>query len=68
MSDSFKSKLNRRTALGTLTAFAAGLALVGCGSNDAEGAAVAPANIDGPPEKPNLKLGFIKLTDMAPLA
>lgn len=64
----FKGQLSRRTALGTLAAFAASVALVGCGSSDEGGSAVAPANIDGPPEKPNLKLGFIKLTDMAPLA
>ncbi len=64
----FKGHLTRRTALGTLAVFAAGLALSGCGSSEESGSAVAPANIDGPPEKPNLKLGFIKLTDMAPLA
>ena len=48
----------------------ASLALVACGSGNAEssGAKVAAADIDGPIEKPNLKLGFIKLTDMAPLA
>jgi nitrate/nitrite transport system substrate-binding protein len=69
MSDIFKGELNRRTAMGTLAGFAAALMLAGCsGGDDATTASVAAANIDGPPEKPNLKLGFIKLTDMAPLA
>ena len=68
MSETFKGQFNRRNILGTLAAFAAGLTLVGCGSNDAESVAVVPGNIDGPIEKPNIKLGFIKLTDMAPLA
>ncbi len=66
MSDTFKGKLNRRTAMGTLAGFAAALILTGCGDTDA--GTVVAANIDGPPEKPTLKLGFIKLTDMAPLA
>lgn len=69
MTDLFKGQLNRRTAMGTLAGFAAAIMLAGCSSGD-DGAAgpVAAANADGPPEKPNLKLGFIKLTDMAPLA
>ncbi|MXO88092.1 nitrate ABC transporter substrate-binding protein [Altererythrobacter aestuarii] len=46
----------------------ASLALAGCGSSDEAGETVAAANLDGAIEKPNLTLGFIKLTDMAPLA
>jgi len=54
---------------GVLAAIAAGLMVAACGSGDApKGEAVAAANLDGAIEKPNLKLGFIKLTDMAPLA
>ena len=68
MPGKFKGQFNRRTVLETLAALTAGLALAGCGSNDAKGTAVAPGSIDGPIEKPNIKLGFIKLTDMAPLA
>ncbi|MCB2067306.1 MAG: hypothetical protein KDE15_11790, partial [Erythrobacter sp.] len=63
MSHNFKAELTRRTALGTLAAFAAGLALAGCSRSGDAGTAVTAANIDGPPEKPQLKLGFIKLTD-----
>ena len=56
---------------GMLAAVAASLALAGCGSgggaaSGGDGAAAAKGN--GAVEKPNLKLGFIKLTDMAPLA
>jgi nitrate/nitrite transport system substrate-binding protein len=59
----------RRQALGMVGAAMASLALAGCGSSsDESGATVAAANLDGAVEKPNLKLGFIKLTDMAPLA
>ena len=49
----------------------ASLALVACGSGGTPsegGETVAAANLDGAIEKPNLTLGFIKLTDMAPLA
>ncbi|HSG33969.1 MAG TPA: CmpA/NrtA family ABC transporter substrate-binding protein [Sphingomonadaceae bacterium] len=55
---------------GMLAAVLAGLAVAACGSgtDDASGPAVAAANLDGTIEKPNLKFGFIKLTDMAPLA
>ena len=54
---------------GVLAAALAGLALAGCGSSGEEsGETVAAATIDGTVEKPNLTLGFIKLTDMAPLA
>jgi nitrate/nitrite transport system substrate-binding protein len=59
-------RFNRR---GVLAAALAGLALAGCGSNSGEGGdAVVAASVDGAIEKPSLKLGFIKLTDMAPLA
>jgi nitrate/nitrite transport system substrate-binding protein len=60
----------RRQVLGIVGAAMASLALAGCGSSGDEsgGATVAAADLDGPVEKPNLKLGFIKLTDMAPLA
>lgn len=67
MVEIFKGELNRRTAMGTLAGFAAALALAGCSGGE-ESATVVAADIDGPPEKPTLKLGFIKLTDMAPLA
>ncbi|MDD3798955.1 MAG: CmpA/NrtA family ABC transporter substrate-binding protein [Novosphingobium sp.] len=67
--DGFKGfKFDRR---GVLAAVAASLALAGCGSGGGDGAGgetVAAAAVDGAVEKPNLKLGFIKLTDMAPLA
>jgi nitrate/nitrite transport system substrate-binding protein len=65
MTQIFKGELSRRTAMGTLAGFAAALMLAGCSSDEST---VVAANIDGPPEKPTLKLGFIKLTDMAPLA
>lgn len=45
------------------------VALAGCGSSDApKGEAAQTAAHDGAVERPNLKFGFIKLTDMAPLA
>ena len=54
---------------GVLAAALAGLTLAACGSSgEDEGEKVVAAAIDGAVEKPNLKLGFIKLTDMAPLA
>lgn len=57
---------NRR---GVLAAMLASAALVGCsGSPDEGGETVVAASIDGAVEKANLTLGFIKLTDMAPLA
>ncbi len=60
---------NRRRTLGVLAALVAGITLAGCGSSEANSEAKAgAASIDGPIEKPNLTLGFIKLTDMAPLA
>lgn len=56
---------------GMLAAALAGLALAGCGSGggegDGHGSQAAPI-ADGALEKPVLRLGFIKLTDMAPLA
>jgi nitrate/nitrite transport system substrate-binding protein len=50
-----------------LAAMLAGVALAGCGSSSEDGNTVAAAQIEGAVEKPNLKLGFIKLTDIAPL-
>jgi nitrate/nitrite transport system substrate-binding protein len=61
------SSIARRAVLVAGIAGAA-LALAGCGSSGESGGTVAAAVIDGAVEKPNLKLGFIKLTDMAPLA
>ncbi|MGD9664767.1 MAG: CmpA/NrtA family ABC transporter substrate-binding protein [Novosphingobium sp.] len=59
-------RLDRR---GVIVALLAGVALAGCGSkSDAGSDTVAAAAVDGAIEKPSLKLGFIKLTDMAPLA
>lgn len=47
-------------------------ALAACGGGDSSGSGggetVTAATVDGAVEKPSLKLGFIKLTDMAPLA
>jgi nitrate/nitrite transport system substrate-binding protein len=63
-----KMKSNRRNFL-FVTACA--LALSACGSGDKSssgGEAVKAAVANGAIEKPALKLGFIKLTDMAPLA
>lgn len=60
----FKSiSFNRR---GVIAAVAASMILASCGSSNED--VVAPANLDGAVEKANLTLGFIKLTDMAPLA
>ncbi|HTN14193.1 MAG TPA: CmpA/NrtA family ABC transporter substrate-binding protein [Sphingomonadaceae bacterium] len=62
------SKFNRRSVIVALLASAA---LAGCGSGGGSksGAdANAASSADGAIEKPSLKLGFIKLTDMAPLA
>ncbi|OGS51085.1 MAG: nitrate ABC transporter substrate-binding protein [Erythrobacter sp. RIFCSPHIGHO2_12_FULL_63_10] len=54
---------------GMIAALLAGVALAGCGSGPSEsGDKVVAAAIDGQVEKPNVRLGFIKLTDMAPLA
>ncbi len=60
-------RFNRR---GVLAALLASVALAGCGSGGSSsgGDKVAAAVVEGAIEKPNLKLGFIKLTDMAPLA
>lgn len=54
----------RRAAVAALMA---SVALAGCGKSE-EKAPAATAATEGGVEKPNLKLGFIKLTDMAPLA
>ena len=56
---------------GLIAAVLVSVALAGCGSGGKDGGGgetVAAANLDGKIEKPSLKLGFIKLTDMAPLA
>lgn len=61
-----RSVLKNGAALFASACVAASLG--GCGSKPS-GNAVAPVDIaEGAVEKPNLKLGFIKLTDMAPLA
>jgi nitrate/nitrite transport system substrate-binding protein len=61
------STMSRRAVV-ALGAAGMALTLTACGSKEESGATVAAAVIDGAIEKPNLKLGFIKLTDMAPLA
>jgi len=53
---------------GIVAALLVGVVLAGCGSEAPKGEAVKAAAVAGAVEKPNLKLGFIKLTDMAPLA
>lgn len=60
-------KSNRRNFL-IISACAMALAACGGGSDETKGAAMPATVIDGAIEKPVLKLGFIKLTDMAPLA
>lgn len=58
----------KRITFAAVTGVAA-LALASCSSGDGgSGDSIAAANLDGSIEKPNLTLGFIKLTDMAPLA
>ncbi|MEM6909012.1 MAG: CmpA/NrtA family ABC transporter substrate-binding protein [Pseudomonadota bacterium] len=52
---------------GVIAAMLASAALAGC-SEAPSGDTVVAASVDGAIEKPNLTLGFIKLTDMAPLA
>ena len=60
---------SRRAILATGAALGMGLALAGCsGGSESGGGTVMAATADGAIEKPSLKLGFIKLTDMAPLA
>ncbi|WP_199800335.1 CmpA/NrtA family ABC transporter substrate-binding protein [Erythrobacter mangrovi] len=59
-------RLDRR---GVMVAVVASFVLAGCSGSASEGGdKVVAAAIDGQVERPNLKLGFIKLTDMAPLA
>ncbi|WP_305098517.1 CmpA/NrtA family ABC transporter substrate-binding protein [Croceibacterium aestuarii] len=65
------SAVGRRRVIAALVSAAACLALAGCGSSSETAASedtAAAASLDGAIEKPNVKLGFIKLTDMAPLA
>lgn len=75
-----KHDMSRRNLLAGLAAIgASGVALGGCGGSDtADGAETVAAEatvvstntstLSASVEKPQLKLGFIKLTDMAPLA
>ena len=61
-------KFDRR---GFTAALMLGVALAGCGKSEAPAAGtgeIAKIAAEKGVEKPNLKLGFIKLTDMAPLA
>ena len=60
-------RFNRRAVVAALLV---SVALAGCGSGGKAGSGEAPkaVSVDGAVEKPNLKFGFIKLTDMAPLA
>lgn len=62
-------KSNRRNFL-LMAVCAVSLSACGSGgdSSSNSGESVKPSTIDGAIEKPSLKLGFIKLTDMAPLA
>jgi len=55
---------------GVVAVLLASVALAGCGKNGApvQGGDIAKIAAEKGIEKPNLKLGFIKLTDMAPLA
>lgn len=63
-----KRNFLKSTASFALLACTAAL-LAGCGGGDQKSANVAAADLAaGAVEKPVLKLGFIKLTDMAPLA
>ena len=62
---------HRATRRAVLAAILGSVALAACGGGDStasKGETVAAAKVDGAIEKPVLKLGFIKLTDMAPLA
>ncbi len=65
----------RRFVIGATSVTAAGGLLAACGGDSetevagsSEVASTAVASADGAIEKPTLKFGFIKLTDMAPLA
>ena len=62
-------KSNRRNFL-LMAVCAVSLSACGSGgdSSSNSGESVKPSTVDGAIEKPSLKLGFIKLTDMAPLA
>lgn len=59
---------NTFTRRAGLIALMAGAALAGCGSKSDTPSGEAVKVAAGGVEKPSLKLGFIKLTDMAPLA
>lgn len=60
-------KSNRRNFL-IMSVCAAALAACGGDKSSSNGENITAAAVDGSIEKPVLKLGFIKLTDMAPLA
>jgi nitrate/nitrite transport system substrate-binding protein len=62
-------KSNRRNFL-LMAVCAVSLSACGSGGDSSSNSSesVKPSTIDGAIEKPSLKLGFIKLTDMAPLA
>lgn len=68
-----KNVVSRRDVLRMSAVAAGGIALAACGGGDSTETAdtiapsAAPAS-NGAIEKPSLRLGFIKLTDMAPLA
>ena len=66
MTDQPHFKLSRRLLL--LGGSLAALAAAGCSPRDRGEKAAAGAAPKGDVEKPDLKFGFIKLTDMAPLA
>lgn len=59
-----KVRGNGFTRRAVVVALMASVALAGCGKSEEKAAAPVAA---GAVEKPNLKLGFIKLTDIAPL-
>jgi nitrate/nitrite transport system substrate-binding protein len=59
----FKGSMMRKF-LGSAIGFSLALAIAGCGGSPTASTQVAKGDL----EKPVLKLGFIKLTDMAPLA
>jgi nitrate/nitrite transport system substrate-binding protein len=71
-----KNLTRRQMLIGLASTAVGGAVLAACGGGDddttaadsSSDTAAAPATGDGSIEKPSLKLGFIKLTDMAPLA
>ncbi len=68
-----ESVTRREVLVGLMSMTAGGLVLAACGGGSSDTSAdsdpaAASAESSGGIEKPSLKLGFIKLTDMAPLA